>query len=98
MSLQPSDMSKEAGVVVLEQVDSVNEERDVDRILTEEEKKILKRATYGENTDINSSKDSPHHRLKTDWRLVPVLGACYAVAALDRINVQYSLASCPYLI
>lgn len=30
--------------------------------------------------------------LKTDWRLIPILGACYAISAIDRINVRLSLS------
>ncbi|KAF2007045.1 MFS general substrate transporter, partial [Amniculicola lignicola CBS 123094] len=25
---------------------------------------------------------------KTDWRLIPILGACYAISAIDRINIS----------
>ncbi|KAG9201226.1 hypothetical protein G6514_005955 [Epicoccum nigrum] len=45
--------------------------KDLDAVLTEEEKKIEKRATR-----------------KTDWRLIPILGACYSISAIDRINIS----------
>lgn len=32
--------------------------------------------------------------LKTDWRLVPILGACYAISAIDRINVRFPPPPC----
>ncbi|OAL00539.1 MFS general substrate transporter [Phaeosphaeriaceae sp. SRC1lsM3a] len=63
--------SKDRGAVELEDVNSSKNEQDVDRVLTEDEKKVLKRATR-----------------KTDWRLIPILGACYAISAIDRINIS----------
>ena len=38
--------SKDHGAVKLEDVNSSKNEQDIDRILTEDEKKLLKRATY----------------------------------------------------
>ena len=38
--------SKDHGAVELEDVNSSKNEQDVDRVLTEDEKKLLKRATY----------------------------------------------------
>lgn len=38
--------SKDRGAVELEDVNSSKNEQDVDRVLTEDEKKVLKRATW----------------------------------------------------
>lgn len=46
---QPADIertSKDHGAVELEDVNSSKNERDIDRVLTDDEKKLLKRATY----------------------------------------------------
>lgn len=51
--------------------DAIHTPKDLDAVLTEEEKKIEKRATR-----------------KTDWRLIPILGACYSISAIDRINIS----------
>ncbi|KAH7088023.1 major facilitator superfamily domain-containing protein [Paraphoma chrysanthemicola] len=67
-------LSKDAGGIEVEKVSTLdvgNVPKDTTTALTEEEKKILKRAT-----------------LKTDWRLIPILGACYAISGIDRINIS----------
>jgi hypothetical protein len=45
MSHQPPDVDKEVGATKLERVSIANGERDVDRVLTDQEKKLLNRAT-----------------------------------------------------
>ncbi|KAH5099347.1 hypothetical protein HBI21_054000 [Parastagonospora nodorum] len=63
--------SKEASAIEVEQAPAANDKRDVNRVLTDEEKKLLRRAT-----------------MKTDWRLIPILGACYAISGIDRVNIS----------
>ncbi|OAL49636.1 MFS general substrate transporter [Pyrenochaeta sp. DS3sAY3a] len=57
-------VNKDTGAIQVEKVRTND-------VLTEDEKKVVKRAT-----------------LKTDWRLIPILGACYAISAIDRINIS----------
>lgn len=60
-----------------------------DPVLTVEEEKLLKRATYVQRR-LSSYPSLTYHSRKTDWRLIPILGACYAISAIDRINVCLS--------
>jgi hypothetical protein len=46
MSHQSPDIDKEAGTTKLEHVSTNNGDRDVERVLTDHEKRLLKRATY----------------------------------------------------
>ncbi|KAH7139561.1 major facilitator superfamily domain-containing protein [Dendryphion nanum] len=57
-----------------------------------EVEKITSLDAANPNSDVSIDEDQAkiekRATRKTDWRLVPILGACYAISAIDRINIS----------